>query len=121
MPTDFVPSRRSFLRTAGAVTGGALAFRCAPVALLEAVQGNTPDALRAQMGATPISTMKLTERLTLLYGPGGNVVVFHGPDGKVVVDGFVKPVWPKLKAALAAIDGAPIKSMIDTHWHFDHA
>jgi cyclase len=121
MPTGFAASRRSFLRTAGAVTGGALASRFAPGALLEAIQANTPDAMRAQMGATPISTMKLTERLTLLYGPGGNVVAFHGPDGKVVVDGFVKPAWPKLKAALAAIDGAPIKSMIDTHWHFDHA
>jgi hypothetical protein len=27
----------------------------------------------------------------------------------------------ELKAALDAIDGSPIKSMIDTHWHFDHA
>lgn len=121
MPTDFAASRRSFLRTAGVLTGGALAGRYAPGRLLEAIQANAADAARAQMGATPISTMTLTERLTLLHGPGGNVVVFHGPDGKVVVDGFVKPVWPKLKAALAAIDGAPIKSMIDTHWHFDHA
>ena len=121
MPTALLPSRRSFLRTAGAVAGSALACGYAPAALLEAVQGNTPDGMRAQMAATPISTTKIADRLTLLYGPGGNVVVFHGPDGKVLVDGFVKPVWPKLKAALAAIDGAPIKSMIDTHWHFDHA
>ena len=73
------------------------------------------------MAAAPIVTTKLTERLALLSGAGGNVLVFHGPDGKVVVDGFVRPAWPKLKAALASIDGAPIKSMIDTHWHFDHA
>ena len=57
----------------------------------------------------------------MLAGPGGNVVVLHGPDGKIVVDGFVKPAWPRLKAALDAIDGSPIKSVIDTHWHFDHA
>jgi cyclase len=114
-------SRRSFLRRAGMFTGAALVSRSAPGGLLEALQENTADSLRAQMGATPISTMKLAERLTLLYGPGGNVVVFHGPDGKLIIDGFVKPVWPKLKAALAGIDGAPIKTMVDTHWHFDHA
>jgi glyoxylase-like metal-dependent hydrolase (beta-lactamase superfamily II) len=77
--------------------------------------------MRAQMGGAPIQTTKLGERLVMLSGPGGNVVVLHGPDGKIVVDGFVKPAWPKLKAALDAIDGSPIRSMVDTHWHLDHA
>ena len=114
-------SRRAFLRTAGMLSGTALLLRHAPAGVVQAFQGNSPDAMRNQMGAAPIETLKLTDRLVMLSGPGGNVIVFHGPDGKVVVDGFVKPAWPKLKAALAAIDGAPIKSMIDTHWHFDHA
>src|SRR4029453_13564317 len=74
-----------------------------------------------QTGANPIVTTKLTDRLALLSGPGGNVIVFHGPDGMIVVDGFVKPAWPKLEKALTAINTVPIKSMIDTHWHFDHA
>jgi glyoxylase-like metal-dependent hydrolase (beta-lactamase superfamily II) len=47
--------------------------------------------------------------------------VLQSPAGKIVVDGFVKPAWPKLKAELDAIDGSPIKSLVDTHWHFDHA
>jgi cyclase len=115
-------SRRSFLHAAGLLTGGALASRYAPGGVIDAVfQANPVDARRAQMGAAPIVTRKLTERLAVLSGAGGNVIAFHGPDGKVVVDGFVKPAWPKLKAALAALDGSPIKSMIDTHWHFDHA
>ena len=121
MRTAFDASRRAFLRTAGTLSGTALLLRHAPAGVLEAFQANTPDGARAQIGATPIDTLKLTDRLTMLSGPGGNVIVFHGPDGKIVVDGFVKTAWPKLKAALAAIDGGPIKSMIDTHWHFDHA
>ena len=36
----------------------------------------------------------------MLAGPGGNVVVLNGPDGKVVVDTFVQPAWTNLKAAL---------------------
>jgi len=121
MTSHRVSSRRRFLRTAGVLSGSALVFRHAPAGLLEAFQANPLEQRRAQTGATPIVTTKLTDRLALLSGPGGNVVAFHGPDGMIVVDGFVKPAWPKLKAALEAIASVPIKSMIDTHWHFDHA
>jgi glyoxylase-like metal-dependent hydrolase (beta-lactamase superfamily II) len=121
MRTAFDSSRRSFLRTAGMLSGSALLLRHAPGGVLSAFQAKSPDGMRNQIGATPIETLKLTDRLVMLSGPGGNVIVFHGPDGKIVVDGFLKPAWPKLKAALAAIDGGPIRSMIDTHWHFDHA
>ena len=96
-------------------------LRHTPSALLEAFQANALEQRRTQTAATPITKTELSDRLILLSGPGGNVVVFHGPDGKIVVDGFVKPAWPKLQAALAEIDSSPIKSMIDTHWHFDHA
>ena len=77
--------------------------------------------MRAQMGAAPITTTKLTDRLLLLSGPGGNVVVLHGTDGKLVVDSFVQPAWPQLKSILDGLGGAPVKTLIDTHWHFDHA
>ena len=26
----------------------------------------------------------------------------------------------RLKSTLDALDGAPVKTLIDTHWHFDH-
>ena len=117
MNSNWSASRRAFLRSGGALAGGAILLRYAPGVL---AQANTPDARRAQMGAAPIETTKLGERLVMLSGPGGNVVVSHG-DVKVVVDGFVQPAWPRLKAALDGLDGSPIKSLIDTHWHFDHA
>jgi len=121
MPYIHDASRRRFLHAAGVLSGSALVLRHTPSALLEAFQANALEQRRAQMGATAITKTELTDRLVLLSGPGGNVVVFHGPDGKIVVDGFVKPAWPKLQAALADIDASPIKWMIDTHWHFDHA
>jgi glyoxylase-like metal-dependent hydrolase (beta-lactamase superfamily II) len=113
-------SRRTFLKAAGALSG-ALAFRSLPGGVLEAFQANALEARRTQSAAAPLVTTKLSDRLTLLTGPGGNVVVLHGPDGKILVDGFVRPAWPKLKGALDAIDASPIKSLIDTHWHYDHA
>lgn len=125
MPIETISSRRSFLRSAGLLTGGACLWRYAPADLAHATtrglaQAPTPDAMRAQMGAAPIESLKLGERLVMLSGPGGNVVVSHG-EFKVVVDGFVTPAWPRLKALLDGLDGSPIKSLIDSHWHFDHA
>jgi glyoxylase-like metal-dependent hydrolase (beta-lactamase superfamily II) len=49
------------------------------------------------------------------------VVVLNGPDGKLMGDTFVQPAWPHLKDALDAIGKAPVKTAIDTHWHFDHS
>ena len=77
--------------------------------------------MRAQMGAVPIQTTKLAEGVVMLSGPGGNIVVLTGREGKIVVDSFVLPAWPGLKSTLDGIDGSPIKTLIDTHWHFDHA
>jgi len=47
-------------------------------------------------------------------------VVLNGPDGKIVVDTFLLPAWPKLKETLGDLGNAPVKIVIDTHWHFDH-
>lgn len=78
-------------------------------------------AARAGMAAAPIQSLKLTDNLTMLSGPGGNVVVLNGPDGKFVVDTFIQGAWDKLKLSLDGIGSAPVKAAIDTHWHFDHA
>ena len=126
-------TRREMLRAAGAVAGGALLAKLFPGSLLAGAARPLPypqqagaapadplAAVRAQMGATPLESLKLSDNLTMLSGPGGNVVVFNGPDGKVVVDTFVQTVWTKLQQSLNGMGSAPIRVLIDTHWHFDH-
>ena len=82
---------------------------------------DSAEAMRQQMGAIPIATTPLTDKLTMLSGPGGNVVVLNGPDGKVVIDTFFRNVWDRLKPLLDGLGPAPIKIAIDTHWHLDHS
>src|SRR3954454_19210831 len=122
-------SRRVFLRHAAALAGGALVARHIPrlyasstagVQATAQTQSDPVAAMRAQMGAAPITTTKLTDRLLLLSGPGGNVVVLHGAEGKLVVDSFMQPAWPQLKAMLDRLGGGAIRTLIDTHWHLDH-
>src|SRR6202795_3828703 len=124
-------TRREMLRNSAGFAGSALLAQLFPASLLSAgVPGLRQQAataptdrlaaMRAQMGSAPIQSQPLAENLTLLSGPGGNVVVLNGPDGKLVVDTFLSPAWPKLKDTLDNIGNAPLKFVIDTHWHFDH-
>jgi cyclase len=127
--TSKLTTRREMLRTGTAFVGGALLARFYPTTLVRAAAASFPQqapaadpvaAMRAQFGGTPIQTQKLTDNITLLMGPGGNVVVLDGPDGKLMIDTFVSPAWAKLKETLDGLSKAPVKTVIDTHWHFDH-
>jgi cyclase len=123
-------TRREMLRDSAMFAGGGVFAQLLPAsffgASLPGYAQQTPPAgdaaagMRAQMGAAPIQTQPLGNNLTLLSGPGGNVVVLNGPDGKLVVDTFLSPAWPKLKEALDGLGNAPLKFVVDTHWHFDH-
>ena len=105
-------TRREWLRTMAA-----LSF--VPSGLRRQQPQDRLAAFRAQVGAIPIATQSLAENLTMLSGPGGNVVVLHGGEGLVVVDTFAAPAWPRLEESLESL-GAPVKFVINTHWHFDH-
>jgi cyclase len=115
-------SRREMLRSSATLAGSAFLLRASPAG--DTRQAPSPaDALAAMrdwFNAFPLETERLGEDLTMLSGPGGSVVVLNGPDGKVVVDTFVAPAWPRLKQALDGLGNAPVKYVIDTHWHFDH-
>jgi cyclase len=124
------PTRREILREAGALAGGWALSHVLPQALAGATprfaqQGSAAavDALaaaRARFGKVPIESAKLSENLTLLRGPGGNVVVLNGRDGKLLVDTFTQLAWDRFKKTLDEISNAPVKLAIDSHWHWDH-
>src|SRR5258705_2363758 len=123
-------SRREMLRDSTMLVGSTFLAHLFPATLLRAFatdyaqQGPSAAdllaSMRAKFNAAPIQTKKLADNVTMFSGPGGNVVVLNGPDGKFVVDTFVAPAWPKLKEALDGLGNAPVKYVIDTHWHFDH-
>jgi cyclase len=123
-------SRRDILRASVTLAGGAFVAHVFPGTPLRAsAAGRAQEApsaadlladMRARFNAAPVETQRLAEDVTTLSGPGGSVVVLNGPDGKFVVDTFVAPAWPRLKTALDGLGNAPVKYVIDTHWHFDH-
>jgi cyclase len=122
-------SRRDILRGSVTLAGSVFLAQLFPTTLFRAsaaARAQEPSAadllasMRAKFNSAPLETQKLAEDVTMLSGPGGSVVVLNGPDGKFVVDTFVAPAWPRLKEALDGLGNAPVKCVIDTHWHFDH-
>jgi len=133
MKFDFLQkktSRREMLRGSATLAGSAFVAHLFPRRLLYASAAGYPQAapspadllasMRAKFNAVPMETRKLAGNVTVFDGPGGAVTVLNGPDGKFVVDTFVAPAWPRLKEALDGLGSAPVKYVIDTHWHFDH-
>lgn len=127
-----IATRREILKAGGAFASAGLIAGILPRALFAgrpspydyqqagAASQDPIAQMRSQMAAIPLQTMKLRDHLTLLYGPGGNMLALDGPDGKILVDSSFAPVVPKIKLALAGLDYAPLKILINTHWHFDH-
>ena len=122
-------SRRDILRGSVTLAGNAFLAQLFPATLFRAsaaARAQEPSAadllasMRAKFNSAPLETQRLAEDVTMFSGPGGSVVVLNGPDGKFVVDTFVAPAWPRLKAALDGLGNEPVKCVIDTHWHFDH-
>ena len=123
-------TRREMLQAAGALAGGWTLSQMFPAGLATAASRPVPqtstsaaDALaaaRARFGKVPLTSTKLSESLTLFQGPGGNVVVLNGKDGKLLVDTFTQFAWDKFKNALDELSNAPLKLAIDSHWHWDH-
>ena len=123
-------SRREMLRGSATLAGSAILAHLFPAPLVRAStagfaqQSPSPAdllaSMRAKFNAVPMETQKLADNVTMFDGPGGAVTVLNGPDGKFVVDTFVAPAWPRLKEALDCLGSAPVKYVIDTHWHFDH-
>jgi glyoxylase-like metal-dependent hydrolase (beta-lactamase superfamily II) len=58
--------------------------------------------------------------LSVLLGGGGNVAVWTGEDGTVLVDDSLDRFAASLLEAVAEISPAPVRFVINTHWHPDH-
>ncbi len=68
-----------------------------------------------------IKTTRLTQNLYMLEGEGGNIGVSAGDDGIFVIDDQFAPLTARILAAIKVISDKPVRFLINTHWHFDHA
>jgi cyclase len=96
---------------------------CAPVAFTIRAQQQpqqAPDFSKVQ-----VKVQKLAENVYVLQSSGvqagmGNIGVFAGDDGIVLVDSQLVELGPKIDAALKTISDKRVKYVLNTHWHGDH-
>jgi glyoxylase-like metal-dependent hydrolase (beta-lactamase superfamily II) len=69
----------------------------------------------------PLKIEQLRPTVAMLVGPGGNITMGYGPGTVVLVDDQVAEVSARVLATVRAIDPRPVSTVINTHWHFDHA
>ena len=67
-----------------------------------------------------INTTEIADNIYMLEGSGGNIGVFAGEDGVIVIDTQFAPLTEKIKAAISELTEHDIKYVLNTHWHGDH-
>ncbi|MBS1796969.1 MAG: MBL fold metallo-hydrolase [Acidobacteria bacterium] len=84
-------------------------------------QGVSPVIkINEEAAKADVTTQSLRANISVLMGSGGNITVLTGADGKLMVDGGLAVSRPKIQAALDGLGAAPVKYLINTHWHWDH-
>jgi len=68
-----------------------------------------------------IKVIKVAPGIYMLMGIGGNIGVSVGDDGVFLIDDEFAELHEKIHAALQEISPEPVRFIINTHWHFDHA
>lgn len=69
---------------------------------------------------TPIATEKVADGIHVVSGPGGNIGLFEGNDGVLVIDSGLVERAQDFLDTFKTLTGKPLRTLINTHWHFDH-
>jgi len=79
-------------------------------------------ALHAQSFDTvKIRPIKVVDNLYMLKGSGGNIGVFFGKDGTLMIDDQFAPLSNKINGAIKTLDPGEIRFLVNTHVHGDHS
>lgn len=71
-------------------------------------------------GAPALTIEKVTDKIHVIRGAGGNIAVLSGDDGVLVVDSGTAARSSDVLAAIRSISDKPIRYLVNTHWHPDH-
>jgi glyoxylase-like metal-dependent hydrolase (beta-lactamase superfamily II) len=77
-------------------------------------------AAAGKQESTTLTVSDLTDQLFVISGGGGNVTVFHSPEGVLLVDGGSHERSAEvLKLVKQRTGAAKIHTLFNTHWHWD--
>jgi cyclase len=89
--------------------------------LLLAAIASTALAHEDKFANVQIKVSHVAGSVYMLEGEGGNIGASIGEDGIVIVDDQYAPLAEKIRAALKSVADQPVRFVINTHYHGDHA
>lgn len=92
----------------------------AAVALLGCERVSSDPSEPTSKNPPKLETVEIAEGIYMLQGKGGNIGVFTGPDGVLIIDDKFADTVEVVKAAIAEVSKAPLVYVINTHHHGDH-
>ncbi len=103
----------------------AAASFCLFLAATLTTQAQEPPRQAPDFSKAQVKVQKLADKVYVLQSSGvqagmGNIGVYAGDDGMVLVDSQLLELAPKIEAALKTVSDKPVKYVINTHWHGDH-
>lgn len=94
----------------------------APIALLAlcCAWAAAPASAEPAPQAPAVRAEHVAGHVHLIYGRGGNIGVSAGADGVFLIDDQYAPLAPAILEAVRGISDAPLRFVLNTHWHGDH-
>ncbi len=90
------------------------------VLLLVAVTLVPPAVAQQDFSNVTMQSKKVSGKVHMLIGAGGNIGVSAGSDGLLIVDDQFAPLAGKIREALAQIGTGELEFVLNTHFHGDH-
>jgi cyclase len=97
---------------AGALGLGASSLACAQI-----ISG---PGFGVDYDAVEFKLTHVAGQVYMLAGAGGNIGVFAGPEGVILVDDEFAPLTERIREQVATVSTQPIRFIINTHFHGDH-
>lgn len=91
------------------------------LAVLALLFASSSLAAQVNFDTIQVRAVQLSPGLHVLFGAGGNIGLSTGADGTFIVDDQFAPLTPKIVAAIRTVTDKPVRYVINTHWHADHA
>jgi len=95
-------------------------MRLVPALVIALFVAAQPVAAQQDFSKVEIATTKLSDRVYLMIGAGGNMALAVGEDATFLVDDQFAPLTERINAAIGQVTDKPVRFILNTHWHFDH-
>ena len=91
-------------------------------AILVTLAAALPAVAAAQeaMEEVTVTAEPVAGSVWMLVGRGGSIAVSVGEDGICMIDDQYAPLTPAISEAITRIQDAPVRFLLNTHWHGDH-